>query len=53
MSAFQKVRSGKALVDNALIFNKLPDRVKEEVDDLKDDLKLLQKYCKSLVDDDA
>lgn len=51
MNGFQKLKCAKALVDNTLKFNKLPDVVKEEVDDLKDDLKLLQKYTKTLVDE--
>lgn len=52
MNPFQKVRAVKALLDNALAFSKLPDKVKEEVDDLNDDLTQLQKYSKALVENE-
>lgn len=48
MDAFRKVRATKALVDNALLFKNLPDKVKEEVDDMKSDLIQVQKYVKVL-----
>jgi len=51
MDAFRKVRATKALVDNALLFKELPDKVKEEVDDLKSDLEQVHKYVKVLLEE--